>query len=363
MKISKLVPFLCLLTAGCDLSALQLGEEKDSKSEKASGPFLTPSYFAGRLTASLDAIGVEEEIQEDYEFFANEPETDTDTDECYDKLEQVIVFSTDTQLTVGADIDIADCLDKSAKDFDWETARIRFYMTYDCSSGGLAKYNDSKWGDVPETPCPQAEGTRIQLLLNTELDFRGTGTEGGKPYKYKAVNANLISTDAGESCSAEFKGGVWVQADGCIQRKLNGEDDGTANFIVNSYSGKSLTYTDNDLFFRTGVIDFTINDWKGSMTYSGADTAPSFTVANSKDSFTGTFEYNKFSKGPEAQSAPTAPTASEEAPAEPDSATTIDPASDPVPPEPEPLSLRSRDDLRQSAKDAARKAATKFRNR
>jgi len=359
MAFKNFIPFLCLVTAGCDLSALNLSDEKNTESEAAYEPFLSSSYFSGRLTASLDTVSVEEKIHSDEEFFANAPETDTTEDECYNTLDHALIKSTDTYLTVGTDIDIADCMNKTTSHVTWEKARIRLYVKYECSSGGLEKYNGTAWSDLPEKPCPQIEGNKVLFGLNSEIDYRGSGTEDGKSITVKALNARQFGTDAGETCGVEFKGGVWVQSDGCIQRYLDGLDDGAANFIVKTYVGKSITHNDSDLFYRTGVIEFTFNNWKGSMAYSGADTAPKYTVENGKDSLTGIFEFGKFSQGKTA--------ASEEVPADSydDPKIEQEPAPEPLEPEtePEPIPLWNKNALSHSAKDAARNAAASLRKK
>jgi len=63
--------------------------------------------------------------------------------------------------------------------------------------------------------------------------------------------------------------------------------------------GKSITMhsnstyqNKNDMFFSSGTIDFEINNWIGTMTYTGASETPTFTASSDTDSITGTFEYS-----------------------------------------------------------------------
>jgi hypothetical protein len=43
------------------------------------------------------------------------------------------------------------------------------------------------------------------------------------------------------------------------------------------------------IWYTSGSMDLTINDWTGAITYAGASSSPSYTVSNGSESINGTF--------------------------------------------------------------------------
>ena len=67
--------------------------------------------------------------------------------------------------------------------------------------------------------------------------------------------------------------------------KVNTEED-----YIKVIPSTALTYTTADetsVWFSSGVFTTTINDWTGSLTFSAADTAPTYTLSNDVQTITG----------------------------------------------------------------------------
>lgn len=63
---------------------------------------------------------------------------------------------------------------------------------------------------------------------------------------------------------------------------------GTQNTVLKT----NVEFEDrNDTYFSNGTIEFFINDWNGTMVYSGASTQPTFSATNGIESVNGIFEY------------------------------------------------------------------------
>jgi len=52
------------------------------------------------------------------------------------------------------------------------------------------------------------------------------------------------------------------------------------------------TFSDiSDKYFSSGTIEFSINNWNGTMSYTGADEVPTFTAESNSESTSGAFFY------------------------------------------------------------------------
>ena len=50
-----------------------------------------------------------------------------------------------------------------------------------------------------------------------------------------------------------------------------------------------VTQRNKDIYYSSGTIDFTINNWKGTMSYTGPNTAPTYTASSDTESMSGRF--------------------------------------------------------------------------
>lgn len=70
----------------------------------------------------------------------------------------------------------------------------------------------------------------------------------------------------------------------------DGSTDNQANSSI--IRTNAFFHNINDTYFYLGVADFEINDWTGTMTYTGPNTPPTFSAYSDTDSVSGTYNYS-----------------------------------------------------------------------
>lgn len=202
-------------------------------------------------------------------------------DECIDKKfnESKETFQKDSDGTFFVEIsqvDVGECvslLDKTYASVFFSKVKM---------SGGI----DLTGKTVQELAKHDDEVMQFRWVMS----IKGEGKKNGATGAMEAYIA-LVGSDFDAPC---------VQSNPMQCTKRNAAtyhfkySDGSTYDLVNSSAIRTNAsyHNINDTYFYSGVASFEINDWTGTMTYTGANTAPTFTAYNNSDSVSGTYNYS-----------------------------------------------------------------------
>jgi hypothetical protein len=309
---------MTFLIVGCDIKVSEPAESDGLPViTTIDAPFLNIEQFTAKKLATLDIERVANLIQQQKEFFAKEPEDEDDVgseeSKCLDTIDSISVKSSENDMIIGAHIDFTDCYNNLPnQEVDYSEASVKIYIEYTCSSGGLGVFNGQTYGNVAskaDTWCSAATESVETNMYQMQIKFVGT-------FEDKIIDLNhleMFANDQQKGCKTNLKGTLHTLEEGCLFSNLNNIDLPGNEYLLKKIKTGVMTATINDQYFQSGSMSFDFNGWKGTMAYSGATTAPTWTITSEQDAISGTFEFGSVvdTKATQEVGAPTAPTANE----------------------------------------------------
>ena len=117
-----------------------------------------------------------------------------------------------------------------------------------------------------------------------------TGDVNGIKYSSKMYQALVGSSGFNSECITQNPAQCTLRFVQSAQYTDNEQLDWVKSITMHT----NATYeNDDDMYFSSGKIDFEINNWTGTMAYTGANETPIFTASSDTDSVTGSFEYSE----------------------------------------------------------------------
>lgn len=182
-------------------------------------------------------------------------------------------------LIASADYDLRECSKLDPDSSPKSQYRQQWYVAMLRNDCDLTEFNGAPmtiWQSV-EKKCPKFGSAWRYVNMSLAITYSAGGssffsktaqmTAAGKPCKVTNSEAGI---SLGPCLHVDFTTG----GQGSTLQKLKGVD---------------LKTEDNAEYFSSGVYEFTINDWQGTMVYSGPLTLPTWTASNGSESASGTY--------------------------------------------------------------------------
>ncbi|MEZ4742461.1 MAG: hypothetical protein R3B45_08445 [Bdellovibrionota bacterium] len=327
--------FLCVIFA----FFVSCGDEKEGDGSSKETPtvlvnskdsvaFLTPASFEeGKETLTvLSETDLKSEINKLKVFVANrEKEEDSDsgtedssnTDEasqaCFQNTLDNASFGSGDTLKIELKGDFAECINKKAAEqeaqfFKAHVANMQIFSEFKCEGVDFSTVSkDSIFESaLSEQLSACTSASKTSLLANSRLIM------DMEIYLFGKNRVQIESTSAthqkdGSACERVVEDGKVVYKTECLRDKkqiktgqvgdiLNGNEETEGNTdedkeeIIASrvILPSGLIKPENGTYYENVSIEFSINEWSGTMTYTDSETAPTWTATNGTETLTGT---------------------------------------------------------------------------
>ena len=294
------------ISAATGLLALAIScgkSEKSSVTSYSADPFLSTSELAkGSRVKTKDKATVESEIKTSDDFYDDgvPAMARMTTEDCISKkLNDLTAKSYGSYVGVGAEVDITDCAQAIlGSDLTAAPSKMRVALQIGCNNQDFSSYDGKTFGEISAsdtTSC--ATSTTVSELRNIRVQLAATTTSSG----HKVTFENMIymgkATASAQPCTGAVEGDVLKEADGCLDTnrsymsifKIDGNADsqeGTEDFTQLETSGIVSANGDN-VWYQSGKMKVTMNNWTGDVTYTGTSTAPTYSLASGTETATG----------------------------------------------------------------------------
>jgi len=310
IKIQMVSVFsLALLAVACS--------KKESGGASTTGAFLKPADFSNLTFDQLSGTDALKGLKESSAIYDNKPDTastptgDGDSDDndpfeaCEKKNQPTIKIVDGSTINVDANIDILQCLKEQAassgqagggsQSVDGGQFAMRFVFNITCPGADFSEFQGKKIDEIGlgvddslpspiESKCRALES--IKTFVNASFILKSPET-GDKAFEVNMKMAQF--TKEGDACT-QTKVAAGYQSNGCLTMNYSAVNFGgmiKKNLTVfessNLLNGASSTAT----WFAGGAYKVSINNFTGTLTYTGADTAPSYSLTGAGETLTG----------------------------------------------------------------------------
>lgn len=257
---------------------------------------LTPSQLTPITAAEIDG-----KINSENAFFNIAP---TEASACDAETDKLVINATDKVMTAEGPLNLSTCVNTDTQDksvtYTEFTANV-LLQTY-CDKGGLQRYNGKTLGQVSDSEelCPggmmlglqSRTGTAKLKRLVSGQEYFSTGniyyeyaTPDHRPCSFKSQgNQKGIYENCRYSYVSTFT--AFKKADGTLLPQSIPSN--SATFL--NFNNVGVDSLQPGSYFSSGVVNFDMNNWHGTMTYSASNTPPRWT-ANGTGQKSGTFSY------------------------------------------------------------------------
>lgn len=308
---------LLLLVAACSKE-----ETKQDAASGSTGAFLTSADLSpGSLVTPLDKSSVLFSLNSESDFINHEPEASgsgsasgsSSGDDCTgDAIDTLVVKADADSLTVDGSIDLKTCMvaqlnDNAVATATVELASMKIAFAIACPGSDFSSYNGKTMAAISDDPniehlC-EAGPTRTSLA-NHELKMNYTTTTTAETLTISTKNTirslHSSSSPTNTACTSTLAGNTWTTDTGCtaISRLISSKITTTTGQATKTEDSEDYTklvmtnLTENNdstsKWFTGGKFDVTFNDWTGSVTYTNATTAPTYSLTRGSETLTGT---------------------------------------------------------------------------
>lgn len=276
-------------------------DDKGQDAAQVNQTFVTVADVnASANTRSLAAGDIRSVVNKASELYANMPKDSNESDDaCTNALFEPIKFHSNGKSGyVGGTLNFDACTKGafskvSALEVNKISLNFRFLVRIDCSDGDLSSFEGKSYIEltkIAESSFPCHDYTTTQQST-TQTTLAYSYTVSGQKYSQTEESTvySLSAKQDGTPCHLKYDGANITMEGECVHSsrkiyKIANENNKTSDkegredvnrFILNAVkqgvSGKPTYYT-------SGSAGLTVNDWSGSLTYSGADKAPSWTM-------------------------------------------------------------------------------------
>jgi hypothetical protein len=286
------------------------GEEEEASDVKTiDAAFLVSSDLVpGTSIETTSQSSMLEELGGISDLYANDPEeadtgaAEDEEDDCVgDLMDQIKVKVSGDTMAVGAEIDLGSCMGEAAPEgIELTKAIMKMYFEFTCAGADLSAYDGKSFGDLEdETAAPECTSSGTLMNIEANMAMKGTYTISGISVSVDSETRSVtFNGGAGmKSCTETLADSTWTIADDCIvversipvRSVVNGEEQpGEERFTRLDFRGVTGPDDDTSPWYATGTVDLAYNNWSGQVTYSGATTAPTYTLSNGFEQITGT---------------------------------------------------------------------------
>jgi hypothetical protein len=289
--------------------------KKDSGGAATTGSFLKPSDFSNltydQITPekALEQLKESNEIYDDEATSASTPSGDTGgsgsipaMETCMKNNQPKVNVIEKSTINIDANIDILQCLKEQSGGTGGSTEGAKFAVRYvfniSCPGADFSDLQGKKLDEVGlsgddlfsstiEAKCKDSDSFRTFANYAFELTSTATGDEASEII----VKGAQFAKDGTACTHSKVAGGY--QTDGCLsinysRANLGGQGEKELSILESS---KLLnTVASNAKWFAGGAFKLSLNNVTGTLTYTGASTAPSYSLTNGGTPLTGTLD-------------------------------------------------------------------------
>lgn len=282
--------------------------EKKQKSPAAvisADAFLTSAEISkGAKVNTLTSAQAVTKLKSEDDFYDDGPATLTlkMAESCITKIMAALpVKSYGSYAGVGAEVDITSCAQELFNDPSIKAApsSLRLALQAGCNNGDFSSFEGKTFAEtynIKSTAC--ANATSLTSLLQTRLILAATVTKSGATATIEDRDFSSNATASGQPCSETVEGLTTKHADGCLSTRrkvqsvynINGVPDskeGTEDFSQLETSSLVSSVGDTNIWYKSGKMKVTLNNWNGDVTYSSTSTAPTYSMSNGTETATG----------------------------------------------------------------------------
>jgi len=283
------------------------GEVEDARLSSApgnvtavTGPLFGPEILAQmRNIAPFDKDELAAELDSNDLFFADgEPAVSlrlqTEISDCFAvAANQIPITVTGKEMKIGARVSLDACMaaavESSAEAPEGYSATgfIAVYGVKVCEDGDLQAFSGKTFSELEEAeePCKEGWGSSQTLQMEVSVSL----TLQGETYVSRTLLG--LTGASGGACTAS-RSGATVTYGECVDfaaniTTLSGET-ATDLSMRATLTGVQEDVDTDQTYYSAGSVAFEINDWTGTATFHGPETAPTWTAAKGGETITGT---------------------------------------------------------------------------
>lgn len=303
VAMTAFIVILCLPLLACQ------EEEEEEETEyltTLSEPFATSTDLSAPSDVStVSEYLAPEQLATESNIYNNAPSlvlAAEDPDACVEERMGALKFSVDGDtLSTGGVIDMADCVD-GTDGISVSSFSISVYLALTCAGGDFSDYDgqslfastDDEDDFFAEEPC---DGLTSSLILNMEMAIEMSDGES----TLTSNSFDFLGTDSLGACTETLSGTTFTLANDCVSVSSSSSSfDGqtTSNFARLAYTGITGEGDGSATWFSAGTIAFVLNNWTGTLTFTGSETAPTYEMTDGTSTLSGSLTASSASARP-----------------------------------------------------------------
>lgn len=186
-------------------------------------------------------------------------------------------------------------------------ATVKVYTWIQCEGVDLSSLHGKKSHNVGidiDKMCASANSKKILGNMSYYADFKMTISDGDFSFVREEIVEDIfgLMDEKGGACSFVSDGDEYYLSNGCVEiektvnhKKLfdgqKEDDHGKINFFKKVFrSIKENKKNDSDSWYHAGVFESQIENWTGTVTFTDANVAPTYSFSNGTINKSGSFE-------------------------------------------------------------------------
>jgi hypothetical protein len=313
MRTQLTTALAALLATSLSTCGKKLELEKEKETEAAKLTLLPPDSFLttaeltkGSKVNAMTKAEAETTIKNEKDLYdGGSPSTvQIKSDDCISSIMNSIPLkSFGSYIGMGAEADITACAQELfPSNITAAPSTLRIAFQWGCDNQDFSSFDGKTYGELAlsqEAVC--ASSTKIDTLLQIKITLAATA---GTKFNYEKQLFIGHSTAEGQPCTSTIDGSELKHADGCLFTnrdldsiyKVNGTsdpDEGTEDFTQLETSSLVSSSGSDNVWFQSGKMKATLNNWTGDVTYVNPTTAPTYSITNGTETATGSLGSTK----------------------------------------------------------------------
>jgi hypothetical protein len=292
---------------------LQVEEEQEEQDESAKLTLLSPDSFLtrselakGSKVYAITKAEAEATIKNEKDLYddGRPSAVQMTSDDCISRIVNSIpVKSYDSYIGMGAEADITVCAQQLfPSNITAAPSILRIAFQWGCDNQDFSSFDGKTYGELAQSEdAVCTSSTKIETLLQIKITLAATA---GTKLNYEKQLFIGHATAEGKPCTSSIDGSELKHADGCLFTnrdlnsiyKVNGTsdpDEGAENFTQLETSSLVSASGSDNVWFKSGTMKATFNNWTGDVTYTNANTAPTYSITNGTETATGSLGLTK----------------------------------------------------------------------
>ena len=219
---------------------------------------------------------------------------DTTTSKCDSVFTAPKVVAAGNAIIVSATLDIKSCSNETAaaatppSDLQLKSAIVKIYSRTECTGKDLSSYNGKTVGQIEDLNLQTFCTSGYSVVSNSRSDLEIV-SQTDTTYSFKTTTIDAFGTADNGPCATTITSGTFKQT-GCVEISKSISSGSNESVEYRKVTQKDLTWTAStaDTWYKSGTMDVILNDWTGTVTFSGATTPPTYSFKKGSATVNGT---------------------------------------------------------------------------